>query len=206
MFGKPGRPPEDGFLRRREIYMAVAPLIESDGPKGFTMRQAATAAHMSLGAIYHYFPSKRDVVLFGVSPEMFQRSCADFQHRYGHLERTDPDRLFSASLDAVVAMVSFARPSLVAAIEIGAATALDTIEAAMRVTLEDFARVLYAVRPDVTDAELNSLQRAVRRVLLAAMLDRNSSPSEVHDELRAIVGKVGSSDVREPIGAEALAG
>ena len=34
MFGKPGRPREDGFVRRREIYSAVAPLIEKVGPKG----------------------------------------------------------------------------------------------------------------------------------------------------------------------------
>jgi AcrR family transcriptional regulator len=84
MFGKPGRPPEDVFLRRREIYMAVAPLIEKNGPKGITMRQAAASAHMSLGGIYHYFPSKRELVLFGVSPELFARSCADFHAQYGY--------------------------------------------------------------------------------------------------------------------------
>ncbi len=28
MFGKPGRPREDVFLRRLEIYTAVAPLLE----------------------------------------------------------------------------------------------------------------------------------------------------------------------------------
>ena len=92
MFGKPGRPPEDAFLRRREIYMAVAPLIESGGTKRLTMRQAARAAHMSLGGLYHYFPSKRDLVLFGISPEMLGRSCADFHERLGHLAETDPAR------------------------------------------------------------------------------------------------------------------
>lgn len=75
----------------------------------------------------------------------------------------------------------------------------------MAVTLDDFVRMLRAVRTDVTAAELNSLQRAVRRVLLAAMLDRTASPSEISEELRAIVEKAGSAD-GETINAEALVG
>lgn len=48
---KPGRPREDGFRRRLEIYTAVAPLLEKDGAGGLTMRQAADAAHVSVGGI-----------------------------------------------------------------------------------------------------------------------------------------------------------
>ena len=205
MFGKPGRPREDRFLRRREIYMAIAPLLERGGAKWLTMRRAADAANISVGGIYHYFASKREVVLFGVSAEMFQRSCEDFHQGYGNLEWADPAELLADGLDAMVAMVSFARPALVASIELGAASALEAVEAAMDVTLDDLVRVLRAVRADITDDELHVLQRAVRRVLLGAMLDRHASPIQVHDELRAILVKSGSGGVREPIGAEALA-
>ena len=203
MFGKPGRPREDPFLRRREIYLAVAPHLERRGAKRLTMRQVAHAANISLGGIYHYFASKREVVLFGVSPEMFQRSCQDFHQGHGHLEQADPEWLLADGLDAMVAMVSFARPALVASIELGAATALEAVEAAMDVTLDDLVRVLRVVRADITDDELHVLQRAVRRVLLGAMLDRSASPTQIHDELRAIVVKSSSAGVREPIGAEA---
>jgi AcrR family transcriptional regulator len=161
------------------------------------MRQAAASAHMSLGGIYHYFPSKRELVLFGVSPEMFARSCADFHAQYGYLAQTDPDALLAVGLDAAVAMVSFARPALVASIELGAATALHAIEEAMSVTLDDFVRMLRAIRPKVTDAELDALQRAVRRVLLAAMLDRKASPIEVHGELRALVEQQAPASPRQ---------
>ena len=205
MFGKPGRPREDRFLRRREIYMAIAPLLERRGAKWLTMRRAADAANISVGGIYHYFASKREVVLFGVSAEMFQRSCEDFHQGYGNLEWADPAELLADGLDAMVAMVSFARPALVASIELGAASALEAVEAAMDVTLDDLVRVLRAVRADITDDELHVLQRAVRRVLLGAMLDRHASPFQVHDELRAILVKSGSGVVREPFGAEALA-
>lgn len=203
MFGKPGRPREDRFLRRREIYLAVAPHLERRGARRLTMRQVAQAANSSLGGIYHYFASKREVVLFGVSPEMFQRSCQDFHQRYGQLEQADPEWLLADGLDAMVAMVSFARPALVASIELGAATALEAVEAAMDVTLDDLVRVLRVVRADLTDDELHVLQRAVRRVLLGAMLDRSASPTQIHDELRAIVVKSSSPGVWEPIGAEA---
>jgi AcrR family transcriptional regulator len=204
MFGKPGRPREDSFLRRREIYLAVAPLLEQRGAKRLTMRQVAHAANISLGGIYHYFASKREVVLFGVSPEMFERSCEDFHQRHGPLEQADPEWLLADGLDAMVAMISFARPALVAAIELGAATTLEAVEAGMDVTLDDLVRVLRVVRADIIDDELDVLQRAVRRVLLGAMLDRSASSMQVHDELRAIVVKAGSPGVREPIGAAAL--
>ena len=64
MSGKPGRPPEDRLKRQHEIFLAVAPLIDRYGAKRLTMRQAARAAHLSLGGLYHYFPTKGDV-LFG---------------------------------------------------------------------------------------------------------------------------------------------
>src|SRR5215218_11328364 len=63
MSGKPGRPPEDRLRRQHEIFLAVVPLIERYGAKRLTMRQAARAAHLSLGGLYHYVPTKRDLVL-----------------------------------------------------------------------------------------------------------------------------------------------
>jgi AcrR family transcriptional regulator len=187
MFGKPGRPREDGFLRRRAIYLSVAPLIGKVGAKGLTMRQAADAAHLSLGGVYHYFPSKRDLALFGVSPEALQRSCTEFHQRYGHLARTDPEAFLTASLDALVGMVTFCRPALVAAIELGADAALDAIDSAMEVTLAEFAEPLRAVRPDLGDAELDAVQRALRHAVIGAALDRSATPSDLQRELRSIM-------------------
>src|SRR6202022_304324 len=89
MFGKPGRPPEDRVQRKREIWTAVAPLIEKLGVRNLTMRQAAAASFMSLGGLYHYFPNKRALVLFGTDQEALERICADFiARKEAHL---DPD-------------------------------------------------------------------------------------------------------------------
>ena len=59
MTGEPGRPPEDRLKRQQEIYLAVAPLIEEHGARRLTtLRQAAPAAQMSLGACSSTFPTK----------------------------------------------------------------------------------------------------------------------------------------------------
>lgn len=188
MFGKPGRPPEDGFRRRWEIYLAVAPLLEKVGAKGLTMRQAAAAAHMSVGGIYHYFPSKRDLVLYGVSPESMQGQCEQYHHqRLAPLERTDPHAHLAAFLDGLVLVVSTVRPALVAAVELGAGPALDTIQAAMKVALQEFVRAIRAVRTDMGDAKAQTLDRALRHTMFGAMLDRSITPSDLRSELRSIV-------------------
>jgi AcrR family transcriptional regulator len=187
MFGKPGRPTEDGFLRRREIYLAVAPLIEKVGAKRLTMRQVASAAHMSIGGIYHYFPSKRDLVLFGVSAEAFTRSCEEFHSRHGDLAETDPEGFLATYLDSLETVMALCRPALVAAMELGPTTALDAIAAGVDVTLDEFVLPLRAMRPGLADADLDALQRALRRILLGGVLDRNATPSKLKEELRSIL-------------------
>lgn len=187
MFGKPGRPREDGFRRRWEIYMSVAPLLEKVGARGLTMRQAAAAAHMSLGGIYHYFGSKRDLVLYGVSPEALQGLCEEFHPQLAQLEGTDPQAHLATFLDWLVWVVSICRPALLAAIELGAGPALDTVEAAMNVTLHQFVRTVRAVRTDMADAEAETLDRALRHTVLGAMLDPSATPSDLRNELRSIV-------------------
>src|SRR2546429_7680029 len=90
MSGKLGRPAEDRVQRRREIWGAVSPLIEKFGARNLTMRQAAAVSFLSLGGLYHYFPDKRSLVLFGLDQEAHERVCMDFQARYGHLQDSNP--------------------------------------------------------------------------------------------------------------------
>ncbi len=186
MFGKPGRPREDVFRRRLEIYTAVAPLLEKAGARGLTMRQAAAAAHMSVGGIYHYFPAKRDLVLFVLSPDALQRLCEQPQ-LLAPRERTDPHAHLATFVEGLVSGVPLLRPAVLAAIELGAGPALDFAEATMTVKVPEFVRAVKAVRPDIGDAEAQTIDRAVRHTTLGAMLDRNVTPSELRNELYFIV-------------------
>jgi len=82
MFGKVGRPTEDRFARKLEIFEAVAPLILTVGARRLSMRQAAHAACLSVGGLYHYFPTKRELLLYTLQPDTLDRRCQDFQREH----------------------------------------------------------------------------------------------------------------------------
>jgi AcrR family transcriptional regulator len=186
MFGKPGRPREDVFRRRLEIYTAVAPLLEKAGARGLTMRQAAAAAHMRVGGLYHYFPSKRDLVLFVLSPDTMQRLCQKPQ-LLAPLESADSRAHLATFVEGLVWGVPFLRPAVLAAIELGAGPAADFVEANMTVSVHEFTQALTAARTDIGDAEAQTIDRAVRHTTLGAMLDRSVTPSQLRSELHLIV-------------------
>src|SRR5258708_10463699 len=94
VFGKKGRPPEDRLARQKEIYAAVSPLILQEGARQLSMRHAAQAACLSIGGLYHYFPTKRDLMLHGLCPEATHRHCQDFHAQFGYLADLHPERHF----------------------------------------------------------------------------------------------------------------
>ena len=105
-------PPAGGSPQAQyEIFLAVPPLIERYGATRLTMRQAARAAHLSLGGLYHYFPTKRDLVLHALKPEAVARLCAEFHGRHADLERTDPGRYVQADVDYMARQCFFLRPA-----------------------------------------------------------------------------------------------
>jgi len=193
MFGKVGRPAEDRLLRQREIFEAVAPLILEVGARELTMRQAAHRASMSIGGMYHYFPSKRDLVLHSLEQDAHDRLCIDFMATYGHLQEIDPDAFLEAFIDFQVHAAAFIRPALHAAMDLGAETVWPTIDRAMSLGLEDWARIARRVVPDAEERDLVALCRAVRRTMFGAMLDKTVTPAELREELRALI-------VGEPVG------
>jgi len=187
MSGKPGRPPEDRLKRQHEIFLAVAPLIERYGARRITMRQAACVAHLSLGGLYHYFPTKRDLVLHALKPEALDRVCAGFTAQYGHLERTDPLRYLEADVDYMARQCFFIRPAFQAALELGAEDAWQHIEAGIDGRLSSCARPLQQALPACTEDEIRSLGRSLRRTFFSALIDRTVTPEEMRDELLSLI-------------------
>lgn len=193
MFGKLGRPPEDRLLRQREIFESVAPLILSLGARRLTMRQAAAASCLSLGGLYHYFPSKRQLVLHGIQPNAFARLCEDFYREFGHLEESDPPAMLDAFLDFQIREVDFVRPAIHAALEVGGDTFWQALENGISRGLVGYVRILRRVVPDSSERDLEVLGRAMRRSLFAAMLDPSVTRDELRDELRSLAsGSVGA--------------
>ena len=183
---KPGRPPEDRLKRQYEIFLAVAPLIERYGAKRLTMRQAARAAHLSLGGLYHYFPTKQDLVLHALKPEAVARVCADFHGQHAGLERADPVGYVEADVDYMARQCFFIRPAFQAALELDAEVAWDHIQASIEGGLESCTRPLVCA-PECTPDEIRSLGRSVRRTFFSALIDRTVTPAEMRHELLSLI-------------------
>ena len=186
-FGKKGRPPEDRLARQREIYNAVAPLILQVGARRLSMREAAQAACLSIGGLYHYFPTKRDLVLHGLCPEALLRHCQDFHTEFGHLADQDPLQYIDEGINVVVKEVTFCRPAIHAALELGAGSFWEVIETLLTSTAIEFEVRLYPLFLEVGEQELHQWTRAMRRSICAALLDKSLSPDELRDEMRMLV-------------------
>ncbi len=187
MFGKIGRPSEDRLARQREIYLAVAPLIVQIGARHLSMRQAAQAACLSIGGLYHYFPTKRELVLHGLCPAALLRYCEDFHAEFGHLSEINPRRYLEEGINVVVQHVKFCRPALQAASELGSESFWDVVETLLAATTLDFEVHLQQAAPEVSQDELHQCGRAIRRSICAALLDKQMNPDELRDELRILI-------------------
>lgn len=186
-FGKKGRPPEDVLARQREIYEAVSPLILQIGARQLSMRQAAGAACLSIGGLYHYFPSKRDLVLHGLSPQALTRWCHDFHAQFGHLANADPVQYLERCLDDTVRVVKFLRPAFHAALELGADAFWNVIESLLTFTIHEFSMVVRLLVPEGNEQEIDRLGRALRRSICAGVMDKTATDDEIRHELCAIL-------------------
>lgn len=186
-FGKLGRPPEDRLARQSEIYRAVAPLIVADGARRLSMRAAARAANLSIGGLYYYFPTKRELLLHGLCPAALLRFCAAFHGEYDALTVTDPRRYLAAGIEVAAKQAQFCRPSIQAALELGAESFWEVVETLLTNTTLDFEVHLQQAAPEVCEEELHKCGRAIRRAIFAALLDKSMSPEELQDELRILV-------------------
>lgn len=189
MSGKLGRPPEDRVLRQCEIYRAVSPLLMSSGVRGFTMRAAARAACMSVGGLHHYSPTKHELLLFGVDPAAAARLCVAFHALNGWLKVAEPSCFLAAWVDFVVDSVSFARPAVQVALELGHDTFWNTLEYGINAGLDDLAETLDFIVPTSDLAGIQTLARRLRRSLFAGYVDRSVEPDELREELRTALSE-----------------
>lgn len=186
MFGKPGRPPEDIWIRRREIYSAVSPLILNLGAKRLMMRQAAKAASLSIGGLYYYFPNKNDLILHGLHPEALRRRCLEFVDHAGVWRDQNIHKYFEEYLDFAIANVEFIRPSVYAALELGRDEFLSSVDLSVNMSAKDFRELKRLILPGASDEDLDHIERSLHRIMISASLDKNLSSDEVRKDMAAI--------------------
>ncbi|WP_405140901.1 TetR family transcriptional regulator [Sphaerisporangium sp. NBC_01403] len=188
MFGKIGRPAEDRVRRQQEIFLAVAPLISVHGAREITMARAARAASMSVGGLYHYFPNKRELLLFGLSPANLERVCADFRARHGHLATADPRAFLAASLDTLTSAAgAFVTPSVLAAAHLGVDTFRAHLDEALATEIVGLVGTIQLAYPGLGDRSAGVLDRALRRQCVSALLDPEITPAELRLQLEGTV-------------------
>jgi len=187
-FRKVGRPPEDRLCRQREIYLAVAPLLRRSGVRGLSMRAAARTAYVSVGGLYYYFPTKRDLALHGLQPEAIARYCHDRVSAFAHLAETDPVAYSQAILDHFYALVvGFVLPAYDAAIELGAETARAQVHHTLEGSLGEARNLLWPLVPHLDEAGVVPLGEGLLRLALSVLLYRATPPEHFRRDLDALI-------------------
>jgi AcrR family transcriptional regulator len=186
-FGKPGRPPEDRVARQIEIFRAVAPLLLERGVRGLSMPQAAHAACLSIGGLYHYFPTKRELVLYGLNHDARDRLCREYRTQLADLARWSLEQGITAYLDHSVRMFSFVRPSARAALELGMGDVQELLRVGLDHNVGDLAETIRALAPQSTPADREALSRAIRRMSLGALLDEETDFTELRGQIRLLI-------------------
>lgn len=186
-FGKLGRPAEDRLLRQREIYEAVAPLILDHGARNLSMRMAARAACLSVGGLYHHFPTKRDLVLHGMQSEAIARYCQDFHHKFSYLADSDPAAYLEAYLGFVADCIGFIQPAIRAALELGLESLDNALEPTLAAANAEFAALFPRAFPDAHKEDLYQLGRAIHRTILSALFDKKITPPEFRREVATLI-------------------
>lgn len=186
-FGKPGRPREDRLARQEEIYLAVAPLILEVGAHQLTMSEAARAANLSVGGLYHYFPNKRALMLHGLSWEARDRLCRPGRQRIDeHTFDTIEDHV-AACAEHSSRMFEFMRPSVRAALDLGTETLQEQLEAGLKAGIREIRESLRRLAPWVPTRRLEELTRAMLRLGLVALFERSQSTDELRNQLHALI-------------------
>jgi AcrR family transcriptional regulator len=197
-----GRPAEDRLQRQREIYEAAGPLILAYGPRRLSMQQIARATHASVGTLYYYFPSKRDLVLCGLQLDILAHRCAAFHRSADHLRRSDPDMYLKTFIDSSVESILFLRPAVYAATELGSSVLWPTLETAIAANTQEFQEALRGAL-STSEARVPGLARFARiwrRFFFGAVLDREAPRQELADGLLALLRGLAPSELALPAG------
>ncbi|HEU0026013.1 MAG TPA: helix-turn-helix domain-containing protein [Ktedonobacterales bacterium] len=193
-FGKRGRPPEDRLLRQREVYLAVAPLLIERGVERLSMREAAQAACLSVGGLYHLFASKRELAPHGLNTAALSRFCDDDMATFAQLRWSAPARYLEGMCEHALNLTLFARPSFAAAIQLGLPTLQASIDDALSRMLPETREAFGPYMMDQPAKACDDLCHAYFRVILGAVID----PSVTHDQLRRQLWALVSSYLPHP--------
>ena len=92
-----------------------------------------------------------------------------------------------ATIAVAVQQISFCRPAIHAALELGTDSFWEVIDTLLTSTALEFEVSLRRLFPEVSDQDVTLWGRGWRRSICAALLDKSITPDELRDELRLLV-------------------
>jgi AcrR family transcriptional regulator len=184
---KVGRPAEDRLARQREIYEAISPLLREPGVRDLSMRQVADTACLSIGGLYHYFPTKHDLALHGIKTETISRLCQDFHQQNAHLASNNLRLYFNLFYQNLVKCILFMRPSAYAASELGV-DVFEMVSKNIEAAAVEFATTLRLLAPTLPEAHIQTVARAIRRFSLGTLIDTTSTDEDIRKEFYLLIG------------------
>lgn len=184
-FSKSGRPRENVVERRLDIYERVAPLLAERGMSGLTMKQAARAAHVSVGTLYRYFPDKRSLVLYGIDPEPVDLLCERFVRSTAQLN--DRRAVRTALATFIVHNVQLMRPAVDAAIQLGPEVVHGRLDLVARKTLQAFSAVLAMGMPLDDTRSPDQVELVVRRTIVSALMEKEFESEEMRGTFESVL-------------------
>jgi AcrR family transcriptional regulator len=200
-FEKPGRPRNDPAEERLRIYAAALPVIRRDGARA-RMDALARSANMSVGGIYHYFASKRDLLLHGLNPEALALACHTFDGELQKAAEAGVEGVIDVYVDRTVYISRLIEPAVAAALELGVGEIRSRLAQTLRQDADGLIQILSTVTPGLNEELKTELAAALRRTLLALSLDPQATEGDHRTQLTALLR--GFLELNQPSLAEQL--
>jgi len=156
-----------------------------------TVREAASTANVSVGTIYHYFGTKRALLLYGLDPEPAALLCQRFEAYHARYRTSDPRRYREALLGFLVTTLTTMRASVDSAIALGPDVVRTRIDRVVHEPIPAFVALIRHGLPSSDQASTESVERVVRSVLATGLLEPELDVPGLRRELEHIIGGPG---------------
>ena len=90
-------------------------------------------------------------------------------------------------MDLSIRMFSFAKPSVQAALELGAEELQAVLDSGLRTSVGELVETLRLVDAGVPEKDLEALASGLRRVALGALVDRHADLGDTREQMRALI-------------------
>src|SRR5205814_2189993 len=146
-----------------------------------------------------YFPTKRDLLLYTLQPDVLNERCQNFFREHKQMAAEDPRRFFDLYVDFAVRGVRLWQPAIQASLELGVETFWGVLDWALNLGAEGFRDMKRIVAPGISEEALDQLEYSLRRAVLAACLDKRITSEALRKEIFAIFEGYGAEEHRQQI-------